>query len=97
LCDLIYHEAGNVLDTSSFHLGIFEPDSDRYTLKVRVQDNQRLPALTVDLPSGDGLIGWMRQTGRSLLIADFMAEMDRLPAWPRYQSSNPPRSGFMCP
>ena len=97
LCDLIYHEAGNVLDTSSFHLGIFEPDSDRYTLKVRVQDNQRLPALTVDLPSGDGLIGWMRQTGRSLLITDFVAEMDRLPARPRYQSSNPPRSGIYVP
>jgi hypothetical protein len=97
LCDLIYHEAGNVLDTSSFHLGIFEPDSDRYTLKVRVQDNQRLPELTVDLPSGDGLIGWMRQTGRSLLIADFVTEMERLPARPRYQSSNPPRSGIYVP
>ncbi|NBU65442.1 MAG: GAF domain-containing protein, partial [Chloroflexia bacterium] len=97
LCELIYHEVGNVLDTSSFHLGIFEPDSDRYTLKVRIQDNQRLAALTVDLPSGDGLIGWMRQTGRPLLISDFVTEMDRLPARPRYQSSNPPRSGIYVP
>lgn len=97
LCELIYREAGNVIDTSSFHLGIFEPDSDRYTLKVRVQDNKRLPPLTVDLPSGDGLIGWMRQTGQSLLISDFTAEMDRLPARPRYQSSNPPRAGIYVP
>ncbi len=97
LCELIYREAGNVIDTSSFHLGIFEPDSDRYTLKVRVQDNTRLPPLTVDLPSGDGLIGWMRQTGQSLLISDFMAEMDRLPARPRYQSTNPPRAGIYVP
>lgn len=97
LCELIYREAGNVIDTSSFHLGIFQPDSDRYTLKVRVQDNQRLPPLTVDLPSGDGLIGWMRQTGQSLLISDFASEMDRLPARPRYQSANPPRAGVYVP
>jgi len=97
LCELIYREAGNVIDTSSFHLGIFQPDSDRYTLKVRVQDNKRLPPLTVDLPSGDGLIGWMRQTGQSLLISDFTAEMDRLPARPRYQSTNPPRAGIYVP
>jgi serine phosphatase RsbU (regulator of sigma subunit)/putative methionine-R-sulfoxide reductase with GAF domain len=97
LCELIYREAGNVLDTSSFHLGIFEPNSDRYTLKVRVQDKHRLEPLTVDLPSGDGMIGWMRQTGRSLLVSDFVAEMNRLPARPRYQSSNPPRSGIYVP
>jgi serine phosphatase RsbU (regulator of sigma subunit)/putative methionine-R-sulfoxide reductase with GAF domain len=97
LCELIYREAGNVLDTSSFHLGIFEPNSDRYTLKVRVQDTVRLAPLTVDVPSGDGIIGWMRQTGRSLLIADFKKEMDALPARPRYQSANPPNSGVYVP
>jgi serine phosphatase RsbU (regulator of sigma subunit)/putative methionine-R-sulfoxide reductase with GAF domain len=97
LCELIYREAGNVLDTSSFHLGIFAPNSDRYTLKVRVQDRQRLDPLTVDVPSGDGIIGWMRQTGRSLLIADFKKEMDTLPARPRYQSANPPNSGIYVP
>ncbi len=97
LCELIYREAGNVLDTSSFHLGIFAPHSDRYTLKVRVQDNIRLAPLTVDVPSGDGIIGWMRQTGRSLLIADFKKEMDSLPARPRYQSANPPNSGVYVP
>lgn len=97
LCELIYREAGNVLDTSSFHLGIFEPNSDRYTLKVRVQDNQRLAPLTVDLPSGDGMIGWMRQTGRSLLVVNFRKEMHILPARPRYQSSNPPLSGIYVP
>src|SRR5690606_15722988 len=59
LCELIYREAGKVVDTSSFHLGLFEPGSDRYTLKVRVQDRVRLPPLTVNLPSGDGLVGWM--------------------------------------
>jgi len=97
LCELIYREAGKVVDTSSFHLGLFEPGSDRYTLKVRVQDRVRLPPLTVNLPSGDGLVGWMRETGRALLVEDFATEMDRLPARPRYQSDRPPRSGIYVP
>lgn len=97
LCDLIYREASKVVDTSSFHLGLFDQDSDRYTLVVRVQDRVRLSRLTVDLPSGDGIVGWMRQTGRALLVEDFAAEMARLPARPRYQSERPPRSGIYVP
>lgn len=97
LSELIYRAASKVVDTSSFHLGLFDPESDRYTLVVRVQDRVRLPPLTVELPGGDGLVGWMRQTGRSLLVEDFVTEMDRLPARPRYQSDRPPRSGIYVP
>src|SRR5262249_4411804 len=64
LCELIYREASKVVDTSSFHLGLFDPVGDEYTLQVRIQDSVRLPPLTVHLPSGDGLVGWMRETGR---------------------------------
>jgi serine phosphatase RsbU (regulator of sigma subunit)/putative methionine-R-sulfoxide reductase with GAF domain len=97
LCSLIYQEASKLVDTSSFHLGLFEPGSDRYTLTVRVQDRVHLPELTVDLPTGDGIIGWMRETGRALLVHDFLREMDDLPARPRYQSASPPRSGIYVP
>jgi serine phosphatase RsbU (regulator of sigma subunit)/putative methionine-R-sulfoxide reductase with GAF domain len=97
LSELIYREASKVVDTSSFHLGLFEPDGDRYTLMIRVQDRVRLPPLVVDLPSGDGIVGWMRETGRALLVEDFTREMAQLPARPRYQSENPPRSGIYVP
>jgi serine phosphatase RsbU (regulator of sigma subunit)/putative methionine-R-sulfoxide reductase with GAF domain len=97
LSELIYREASKVVDTSSFHLGLFDPDSDRYTLMVRIQDRVRLPRLTVDLPTGDGIVGWMRQTGRALLVEDFASEMANLPARPRYQSDRPPRSGIYVP
>ncbi|MCU0490834.1 MAG: serine/threonine protein phosphatase, partial [Chloroflexaceae bacterium] len=90
LCDLVYREATKIVDTSSFHLGLFE--GDRYTLVVRVQDRVRLPPLIVTLEAGDGLIGWIKQTGRSLLVEDFASEMSSLPARPRYQSDRPPRS-----
>jgi serine phosphatase RsbU (regulator of sigma subunit)/putative methionine-R-sulfoxide reductase with GAF domain len=97
LGDLIYREASKVVDTSSFHLGIFDEEGDQYTLIVRVQDRVRLPPLSLQLPAGDGIIGWMRETGQSLLVHDFATEMDDLPARPRYQSDLPPRSGIYVP
>ncbi|NTV62000.1 MAG: SpoIIE family protein phosphatase [Oscillochloris sp.] len=95
LCELIYREASKVIDTSSFHLGLFQ--NHTYTLVVRVQDRVRLPSLTVNLAAGDGIIGWIRQTGRALLVEDFTQEMNRLPARPRYQSERPPRAGIYVP
>lgn len=95
LCELIYRETSKIVDTSSFHLGMF--DGTTYTLIVRVQDRVRLPPLTFQLAEGEGIIGWMRQTGRSLLVEDFAREMDHLPARPRYQSEHPPRSGIYVP
>jgi serine phosphatase RsbU (regulator of sigma subunit)/putative methionine-R-sulfoxide reductase with GAF domain len=97
LCDLIYREASKVVDTSSFHLGLFAPSGDQYTLMVRVQDRVRLPMIQLDLPAGDGIIGWMRETGRALLVEDFTEEMEHLPARPRYQSDRPPRAGIYVP
>lgn len=95
LCELIYRETSKLVDTSSFHLGLF--DNDDYTLVIRVQDRVRLPPLSVQLAVGDGIIGWMRKTGRSLLVEDFAKEMDQLPARPRYQSERPPRAGIYVP
>ncbi len=97
LCNLIYREASKVVDTASFHLGLFAPEGDQYTLMVRVQDRVRLPSITMNVPNGDGIIGWMRETGRALLVEDFAEEMQRLPARPRYQSDRPPRSGIYVP
>lgn len=95
LCELIYREASRIVDTSSFHLGLFH--GNYYTLMVRIQDRVRLPRLTVDLSENSGLIGWIRETGRAILVEDFAREMDRLPARPRYQSERPPRSGIYVP
>lgn len=97
LCELIYREASKLVDTSSFHLGLFTPGSDEYTLVVRIQQRVRQPPLTIPLPSGDGLVGWMRETGQALLVEDFTREMNQLPARPRYQSDRPPRSGIYVP
>lgn len=39
----------------------------------------------------------MRETGRALLVEDFLTEMDQLPARPRYQSEHLPRAGIYVP
>lgn len=95
LCELVYHEASKVLDTSWFHLALFE--GRHYILKVRIQDGRRLPPEQFDLGDDEGLIGWMRRTGRALLVEDFQRELQHLPARPRYQAAHPPRSGLYVP
>src|SRR5262249_1737250 len=97
LCELIYRETSKVVDTSSFHLGLFEPTGDRYTLMIRVQDRWRLPPLEADLPSADAIVGWTRETGRGVLVADFVKEMYQRPARPRYKRERPPRAGIYVP
>lgn len=95
LCELVYQEASKILDTSWFHLGLFE--GSRYTLKVQVVDGRRQPPLTVDLADNEGLMGWVRRTGRALLVEDFEQELAQLPAKPRYRAERPPRSGMYVP
>lgn len=95
LCELVYRESSKIIDTAWFHLALF--DGPRYTLKVRVIDGVRQPPLTVDLSDNEGLMGWVRRTGRALLVEDFALELGSLPARPRYQSERPPRAGIYVP
>jgi serine phosphatase RsbU (regulator of sigma subunit)/putative methionine-R-sulfoxide reductase with GAF domain len=97
LCELIYEQTSHIVDTSNFHLGLF--DGDHLTLKVWVAGGQRRPTQTFDLSAGagEGISGWLRKTGQALLVRDFQQEMDSLPAKPRYISDNPPRSGVFVP
>jgi serine phosphatase RsbU (regulator of sigma subunit)/putative methionine-R-sulfoxide reductase with GAF domain len=95
LCDLIYQQVSRIVDTSSFHLGLFE--DDKLTLKVWVVAGQRRPSQTFDFAAGEGIVGWMRRTRQPLLVRDFEQEMDTLPAHPRYTSENPPHSAVFVP
>lgn len=95
LCELIYEQAGRVVDTSIFHLGLIE--GDRLTLQIWVVDGVRQDPLTVTLKPGEGIVGWMRESKQPLLVRDFQREMDRLPARPRYLSPRPPRSAVFVP
>jgi len=94
LCELIYHQASHIVDTSNFHLGLF--DGEHLTLKIWVVAGQRQPSQTFALAAGEGVSGWMRRTGQSLLIKDTQ-KTDNLPAQPLYIAENAPRSAVFVP
>ncbi|HSN76643.1 MAG TPA: GAF domain-containing protein [Anaerolineae bacterium] len=95
LCELVYQQVMHLVDANSFHLGLFEGDSFR--LKVWVQDGQRRALAAFPGGQAGGIVGWVRSTQQPLLVRDFLAEMDQLPAQPSYEAENPPRAALFVP
>ncbi|MBI4631854.1 MAG: GAF domain-containing protein [Chloroflexi bacterium] len=96
LAQRIYIEAGEIVDVSIFQLGLF--DGDRYRLLIWIMDGEARPLREFSLtPNSLGIVGWMRESRRSLLVRDFEKEIDSLPAKPRYISDDPPRSAAFVP
>ena len=96
LAQRIYIEAGEIVDVSIFQLGLF--DGDRYRLLIWIMDGKASPLREFSLtPNSLGIVGWMRESRRSLLVRDFEKEIDSLPAKPRYISDDPPRSAAFVP
>ncbi len=95
LCELIYRLAGQIVPTDNFQLGLF--DGDRFRIKVWVKEGHRQPPATFEVPEGQGIVGWLRRSREPLLVHDFRAEADSLPARPSYQSEQPPRSAVFLP
>ncbi|MGH2523797.1 MAG: GAF domain-containing protein, partial [Anaerolineales bacterium] len=96
LAELIYQQTSQIVDTSIFQLGLFE--GDRYRLLIWIVDGQPQPMREFRLTQDSlGIVGWLRENRRSLLVRDFDAERDTLPAHPRYISEDPPRSAVFVP
>ncbi len=95
LCELIFQQASAIVDTSTFQLGLFEDDC--YSIELWQVNGVRQPPATFDLSEGEGIVGWMRRTGQPLLVRDFAAEADSLPAHPRYISPDAPSSAVFVP
>src|SRR5512139_3592764 len=47
LCELIYRQASEMMDTSTFQLGVF--DGPRYNIRLWVREGQRVPPQSFDL------------------------------------------------
>lgn len=95
LCELIAVEAGKVIDTRTFQIGLFRDDF--YYIIFWTVDGKRRPPETFDLGEDGGLVGWVYEKQQPLLIRDFGRELGTLPAQPRYVSDAPPRSGLFIP
>lgn len=95
LCEIVYQQASNLIDTRNFQLGLF--DNTDYVIMIWVRDGERLPSQRFPRAANEGLIGWIRRTGQEILVQDFEKEWDTLPAKPSYQSRHPNRSGLFVP
>lgn len=95
LSELIANEAGLVIDNSTFQVGLFE--GALYHILFWRVDGEKQEPTTFDLTENSGLVGWVRETKRPLLVRDFPLEVDSLPARPRYTSERPPRSALFLP
>ncbi len=95
LCELIYQQATNLIDTNTFQVGLFEEET--YRIQVWVVDGERKPPATFNLSQNRGLVGWARDHKTTIVVHDFQKEMAQLPARPRYVSDSPPRSAIFIP
>lgn len=95
ICSFMYEWAAQIADATVFQLGLF--DGDAYSLKLWVRDGQPLPLHTFRLAPGVGLVNWLRESKKPLLVRDFPKEIDSLPARPAYVSDDPSRSALYVP
>jgi serine phosphatase RsbU (regulator of sigma subunit)/putative methionine-R-sulfoxide reductase with GAF domain len=95
LCRLMYDHARQIMDTTIFHLGLF--DGDDYVIKLWIREGQEEPPRTFRMEPGVGLVNWLRSSQQPLLVHDFERELDSLPARPAYVSERPPHSALFVP
>ncbi len=96
LAEVAYEEAARFLETDFFQLGVFEERS--YRTLIWIRDYERQDNQVFDLrDESQGIVGWVRDTAQPLLVEDFAAEREALPARPGYDAADPPRSGVFVP
>ncbi len=95
LCRLLYVQAGRVVDTTIFHIGLFSGDD--YSIRLWMREGQHEPPQTFRLTHGVGLVSWLRDSKQPILVRNFEKEMDSLPARPVYISDRPPSAAMFVP
>ncbi|MGD8585780.1 MAG: SpoIIE family protein phosphatase [Chloroflexota bacterium] len=96
LCRLIGDEAAGIINARSLQIGLFDEAAYEILYWTRNGRQQETP-VSFDLDSKPGIISWIRDNKRALLVSDFKKELDQLPALPSYISDAPPRSAVFVP
>ncbi len=96
LCEIVYQQSTRVIDTRNFQLGLF--DSDDYVIKVWLRDAERRPEHRFKGSGRKGIVGWIREEKRGLIIKDFDVEWENLPAQPyHYNPDSSSKSAIFAP
>ncbi len=96
LCDLIADEAVKIIGHRTFQVGLFEDQIYRIMFWSIAGQQQETPQ-SFDLSNNRGLVGWVQETQKPLIVHDFQRQLASLPVKPRYISHTPPRSALFIP
>jgi PAS domain S-box-containing protein len=66
LYDLIYNQVSKLLDTQNFHIALYDQDRDQIRVEFLVERGQ--PQEPAILPVGQGLTGYVIETGTPILV-----------------------------
>ncbi len=96
LAEVAYLEFSRLLPVDFFQLGLFE--GNQYQTLILIQDGNREENQVHPLDiEKENIVGWVRRTGKSLIVHDFQRERSSLPAQPAFESEDPPVSGLFLP
>ncbi len=95
LCKLVRDQVARFIDADTFQIGLFE--GTYYIPRLRFNRSVGMPLEPFDLAHNGGIFGYLRESGRWLLVRDFDRELAMLPAKPRYINENPPKSAIFVP
>ena len=95
VAEAAYVHTSRLFPADFFQLGLFQDEVYRTLIWIRDGDRLRNREFTLD-SEHQGLIGWIRTSGKPLLVRDFR-RADDLPARPSYSSDDPPLSGLFVP
>lgn len=103
LCGLIAEQCGQVIDNRTFQVGLF--NEGFYEIRYWTIDGHPQPVPQSfdikpnqpDVTDAVGLVGWIHDSKKPLLVKDFEREMNHLPARPTYENAAPPRSALFLP
>jgi serine phosphatase RsbU (regulator of sigma subunit)/putative methionine-R-sulfoxide reductase with GAF domain len=95
VAEAAYIHTARLLPADFFQLGVFEGEAYRTLIWIRDGNRIRNREFTLEADR-EGLVGWIRRTGESLLVPDFRRSAS-LPAAPSYASDDPPASGLFVP
>jgi signal transduction histidine kinase len=73
--ETIYQETGRLMDTTNFYIALYDPQQDRVTFPLTIEDGQR--AAWPPRRRGNGLTEYILQTQQPLLMAEQVGETVR--------------------
>lgn len=96
LAEVAYEEAARFMPADFFQLGLFDQNS--YRTLIWIKECNCVENRVFPLKDGaEGIVGWIRRSGQPLLVSDFEAERDQLPAQPAYSGDDPVSSALFVP